>query len=255
MQNQIAVADEPLENLISVEELRARIRFYHLLAGAFVEEPGDGYLAAMRAPLAMAALSELGVNFEADFTDVSLHELVDTLACEYATLFVTSGGCPPVESVRLTGRFQQQPYNDVKATYKRCGFELQQGKYAVFEDQLGVELSFVAALLERQTALLESGDIAAANRLDKEVKRFWATHLGCWVRGFSTLLERMTLHSFYREMARMLYAFTENELVVLKVRVDDIDGGRNIVPKSEISVLFNPDEPVCGSCEHGKTHA
>ncbi|MEO8332019.1 MAG: molecular chaperone TorD family protein [Gallionella sp.] len=255
MQNQNAVAVETLEDVTSVEEMRARIRFYHLLAGAFVEEPGAGYLAAMRAPLAMAALTGLGVNFESDFTDASLHELAETLACEYATLFVTSGGCPPVESARLTGRFQQQPYHEVKATYKRCGFELQQGKHAVFEDQLGVELSFVAAMLERQAALLESGDLAAANRLDKEVKRFWATHLGRWVRGFSTLLERVTLHSFYREMARMLYAFTENELAVLQVRVDDVDGGREAVPKSEISVLFNPDEPVCGSCAHGKTHA
>ena len=252
MQNQNAALAEPMEDSQLPLELRARAGFYQLLAGAFVEEPGCAYLAALRAPEALAALAELGLQFDADFTDVPLDELQDILACEYATLFTTSGGCPPVESSRLTGRFQQEPFHDVKAIYQRCGFELQPGKFAVFEDQLGIELSFVAALLESQAAALESGDMAAARRLEKEVKRFWATHLGRWVRGYATLLARVTEHSFYREIARLLQGFAEEELALLKVRVDDADGGREEVPKSEIQVLFNPDEPVCGGCDHGK---
>ena len=253
MQNQNAVLIEPMEDSLSPLELRARAGYYQLLAGAFAEEPGCDYLAALRAPEAMAALVDLGFQFDADFTGVPLDELQDTLACEYATLFTTSGGCPPVESSRLTGRFQQEPFHDVKAIYQHCGFALQPGKFAVFEDQLGVELSFVAALLENQAAALESGDMATVKRLEKEVKRFWATHLGRWVRGYATLLARATEHSFYREIARLLRGFAEAELALLKVRVDDVDGGREVVPKSEIEVLFNPDEPVCGGCEHGKT--
>lgn len=249
MQNQNTALAEQMKDSL---ELRARASFYQLLAGAFVEEPGHDYLAALRAPEALASLAELGLQFDADFTDVALSDLQDALACEYATLFTSTGGCPPVESARLTGRFQQEPFHDVKAFYQRCGFELQQGKFAVFEDQLGVELSFVAALLERLAATLESGDTAASSRLEKEIKRFWATHLGRWVRGYATLLERVTEHSFYHEIARLLQAFAEEELALLKVRVDDADGGREVVPKSEISVLFNPDEPVCNGCEHGK---
>lgn len=252
MQNQNEALAESMEDSRSPLELRARAGFYQLLAGAFVEEPGSAYLAAMRAPETLAALAELGLHFDTDFTDVPLVELQNILACEYATLFTTAGGCPPVESSRLTGRFQQEPFHEVKATYQRCGFELQPGKFAVFEDQLGIELTFVGALLESQAAALESGDMAAVRRLEKEVKRFWATHLGHWARGYATLLARVTEHSFYREIARLLHGFAEEELVLLKVRVDDADGGREEVPKSEIQVLFNPDEPVCGSCDHGK---
>lgn len=252
MQNQNAALAEPLEDSQSPRELRARAGFYQLLAGAFVEEPRSAYLAALRVPEALAALAELGLRFDMDFTAVPLDELEDILACEYATLFTTAGGCPPVESSRLTGRFQQEPYHQVKAIYQRCGFELQPGRFAVFEDQLGIELSFVAALLESQAAALESGDMAAARRLEKEVKRFWATHLGHWARGYATLLARVTEHSFYREIARLLQGFAEEELALLKVKVDDVDGGRETVPKSEIQVLFNPDEPVCGGCDHGK---
>lgn len=249
MQNQNAVLIETMEYSLSPLELRARAGYYQLLAGAFVEEPGRDYLAALRAPEAQA---ELGLQFDADFTDIPLDTLQDVLACEYATLFTTSGGCPPVESSRLTGRFQQEPFHDVKAIYQRCGFELQQGKFALFEDQIGVELSFVAVLLENQAAAQEHGDMATAKQLEKEIKRFWATHLGRWVRGYATLLERVTEHSFYREIARLLRDFSEAELALLKVRVDDVDGGREVVPKSEIDVLFNPDEPVCGGCDHGK---
>ncbi len=244
---------ESMEDRLSPLELRARAGYYQLLAGAFVEEPGGAYLAALRTPQALAELAALGLHFDADFSDAPLELLQENLACEYATLFTTAGGCPPVESSRLTGRFQQEPYHEVKAVYRRCGFELQPGRFAVFEDQLGVELSFVAALLEQQAVALERGDASAAGRLEKEIKRFWATHLGRWVRGYATLLTRVTEHSFYREIARLLHGFAEEELALLKVRVDDVDGGREVVPKSEIDVLFNPDEPVCGGCEHGKT--
>ncbi|PWB51977.1 MAG: hypothetical protein C3F18_08640 [Nitrosomonadales bacterium] len=252
MQNQNAALIEAMEDRLSPLELRARAGFYQLLAGAFVEEPGRDYLAALRAPAALAALAELGVRLDADFTDISLDELEEALACEYATLFTSPGGCPPVESSRLTGRFQQEPFHEVKALYQRCGFELQQGKFAVFEDQLGAELSFVAALLESQAQALEKSDAAAAARLEKEIKRFWALHLGRWVRGYATLLERVTEHSFYRETARLLQGFAGEELALLGVRVDDVDGGREVVPKSEIPLLFNPGEPVCGGCDHGK---
>ncbi len=95
---------------------------------------------------------------------------------------------------------------------------------------------------------------AIIDPLKDEVRKrgLWATHLGRWVRGYATLLERVTEHSFYREIARLLRDFSEAELTLLKVRVDDMDGGREVVPKSEIDVLFNPDEPVCGGCDHGK---
>lgn len=225
-----------------------RADFYRLFAGAFVEEPSQAYLEALREPQLLAALNELGAGFEDDFSAPPVAELTETLACEYATLFASPGGCAPVESARLTGRLQQQPFFAVQETYQRYGFEVRGARFTPFADQLGVELQFVAELLSLAGAARAQCDLKTAGALDKEVKRFWVQHLGLWVRGICLLIERASLHSFYRGMARLLRAFAEEELAAMNLRVEDQDGGRAAVPKSEIEVLTNPDEPECNAC-------
>lgn len=240
-----------LSNAELAAECRARANVYRLLAGVFLEEPSAEYLSALRSADAMATLKAMGVEFAGDF-NVSLAQLQETLACEYAVLFVVAGGCPPVESVRLTGRYQQQPFFEVRDFYKKHGFSINNGRFAVFEDQLGVELTFLAEMLERAAHHLESWDVKSFTHLEKEIKRFWALHLGKWVRGYATLLERASEHSFYRQMAGLLGDFAEWELDLLGVRVDDLDGGKLKVPKASIEYEFDPDEPVCNSCEKGR---
>ena len=63
------------------------------------------------------------------------------------------------------------------------------------------------------------------------------------------LIERAAAHSFYREMARFLHGFADEEIVAMGLRIDDLDRGRAVVPKTEIRVEFNPGEPVCNACE------
>ncbi len=233
-------------------ECKARANIYRLLAGVFLEEPTAEYLKALRSPAVMASLQGMGVAFAADFTEAPLEKLLDLLACEYAVLFVVAGGCPAVESVRLTGRYQQQPYFEVREFYQQAGFNVSASRFAVFDDQLGVELTFIAELLERAAAALAAGDRIGYALATKEVKRFWALHPGKWVRGYASLLARASEHSFYREMAKLLGNFTEWELELLGVKVDDLDGGKLKVPKAEIEYEFDPNEPVCNSCEKGK---
>jgi TorA maturation chaperone TorD len=235
-----------------VAECKARANIYRLLAGMFIEEPTAAYLNAVRSPEVLASLCGMGVTFSSDFTETPLEQLQETLACEYAVLFVVAGGCPPVESIRLTGRYQQQPFFEVRDFYNKNRFEISTGRFAVFEDQLGVELTFMAEMLERAAVLLDLGDQVAYTKRMKEIKRFWALHLGKWVRGYASLLERASEHSFYREMAKLLGNFAAWELNLLGVKVDDIDGGKLKVPKAEIDYEFNPDEPVCNSCEKGR---
>ena len=239
-------AAEPAE--VTLEDCRARAGVCRLLAGIFVEEASPEFISALRAPETLRCLEESGLNLDADFTEPELAVLADQLAIEYTTLFAASGGFPPVESVRLTGRYQQEPYFAVRETYQRAGFTLQKNRFFVFEDQLGVELCFVAELLERCAAALESGDPAEYKRLERELKRFWTVHLGKWVRGYARLIERAAEHSLYREMARLLGEFAEAEIATLRLRIEDQDKGRAVVPKSEVKVAFNPDEPVCGAC-------
>lgn len=231
------------------QECRARAGVYRLLSGAFVEEVAAGFVNALRTPDTLAQLAEAGLRFDADFLESPVDELVEELAVEYATLFASSGGFPPIESVRLHGGYQQQPAFAAMQTYRRHGFALHPGRHAVFPDQLGVELLFVAELLERASEALDHGDEAAARRLDKEIKRFWVQHLGRWVRGYARLVERAARHSFYREMARFLAGFAEEEIAAMGIVVADADQGKPVAPKVEVKVEFDPKEPVCNACD------
>lgn len=235
------------------EECLARAGIYRVLAGAFVEEPSERFLDALRDETLLVELAEAGVHFDTDFLAGDVAQLAEALACEYTTLFAGSGGFPPIESVRLTGRYKQEPHFQVAQTYRRLGFEVGKGRFEVFADQLGVELMFVAALLERSAGALGRDDTAEFRRLEKEIKRFWTLHLGRWVRGYCRLIERAASHSFYREMARFLGGFAEEEIAAMGLKnIEDLDQGRAVVPKSEIKVEFNPDEPVCGACPSGR---
>jgi len=244
------------EAILDPEQLRAelcaRANLYRILAGVFVEEPSALFLAALREPASLRSLREAGVAFDADFLESDLPLLCDTLACEYATLFASSGGFPPIESVRLTGRFKQDPHFQVAQTYQRMGFEQVKGRFEVFPDQLGIELMFVAELLDRCAVALAREDMPGYKKLEKEIKRFWTLHLGRWVRGYSGLIERATGHSFYREMSRFLGGFAIEEIAAMGLsHLDDLDQGQLEVPKSEIKMEFNADEPVCGECPPG----
>lgn len=247
-----AEAAEELSTEALRDECLARVDVYRLLAGVFVEEPSPAFLIALRAPLARRQFAEAGLAFDADFTDTPLDTLVETLACEYTTLFANSGGFPPVESVRLTGRYKQDPHFEVGETYRRLGFAMSKGRFEVFPDQLGIELMFVAEMLERAATALEAANQQEGRReyrrLEREIKRFWSLHLGRWVRGYSRLIERSAEHSFYREMARFLGGFAAEEIDAMGLRIEDSDQGRVVVPKAEVRVEFDPNEPVCTGC-------
>lgn len=240
-----AILASPAE---TAAECRARASLYRLLSGVFVEESAAEFLAAIRTPDMQQQLAETGLQFDADFTAAPMAELADALAVEYATLFAASGGFPPVESVRLYGRFKQEPNFETMQTYKRLGFKLQPGRFEVFADQLGIELMFIAELLEREAQSLDAGDTATHRKLEKEIKRFWSQHLGRWVRGYARLIERAATHSFYREMARFLGGFAEEEIQAMNLRIEDADQARLEVPKAEVRVEFDPNEPVCNGC-------
>lgn len=230
-------------------ECAARADVYRMLSGVFIEELTPSLLQQMRQPAWLQAMQQVGLTFEADFLEADAPSLLDALSCEYTTLFAASGGFPPVESVRLTGRYKQEPCHQVTVFYQRLGFVPVKTRFEVFPDQLGVELFFVAQLLDRCAQAAQAADALTYKNLDKEIKKFWTLHLGRWVRGFASLVVRAANHSFYREMARFTHGFCQEEIAAMGLtRLEDLDQGKLIVPKSEIQVEFNPDEPVCGAC-------
>lgn len=243
----VAVMVDPPTTLDACE-FRSRAGIYRLLSSAFIEELQAELIDAIRSPGSLEALVEAGVAFADDFLSPLTADLVDALGIEYASMFVAAGGFPPIESARLTGRIQQGPYHEVRSIYRAAGFEVARGRFHVFDDQIGVELLFVAETLERAADALDRGDRAAARRFELDVKRFWTLHLGRWVRGYARLVQRASQHSFYREMGRLLEAFAECEIAGMRLRIPDSDQGRLVVPKADPGVEVNPDEPVCNGC-------
>lgn len=238
------VSRSPFDALEAAEDCAARAGVYRLLSSVFAEEPSREFLAGLRQPAALDALKEMGLDFAADFTDTPLDTLSEILACEYTTLFASPGGVPPLESARLTGRMQQEPCLAVQADYRRLGFAMQGGRFAIFEDHLGVELAYLAALLARAEKAANACDEREFRRLDKEVKRFLSLHPGRWARGYARQVERATEHSFYREMAKLLGGFIASEIEHLRLKVEDADGTRPEEPEME------EDGPVCGGASH-----
>lgn len=247
---------ESAEMELTNEELRsecqARANMYRMLAGAFLEEPTVEYLNALRSTGSMEMLQTMGAAFDEDFLGTPVEKLQDEVAIEYTALFVASGGCPAIESVRLYGRFQQQPFFESRETYQKAGFKVVGARFAIYDDQLGAQLSFIAELLDRAGNALASGNRVEYERQMKEIKRFWVQHPGKWVRGYASLLERAAEHSFYREMAKLLGGFAQWELDLLGVKVDDLDEGKVKVPKKEVEYEYDPSEPVCNACEKGR---
>lgn len=215
----------------SVEALNSRAHWYRLLAGVFAEEPQAPFLRELRSQACIEALAEVGVSFGEDFLATGEEKLLEDLAAEYTMLFVAPGGFPPVESVRLQGGYRQSAFNEVRDAYAAEGFNVQSGRFAIFDDHLVAQMQFVAALLERQAEALAAAEEQEARRLEKTVKRFWMKHLGRWCRGYAQLVEEAAEHSFYREMARLLDAFVTAELDIMGLDVVDEDGGKLRAPK------------------------
>ena len=242
------IRDVDAERARVIDDYAAGAGFCRLLAGAFAEEPSRRYLAALRTPEALESLRSMGATFDADFLEAEADALHEALACEWAMLFAAPGGFPPAESVRLTGRTQQEPFHAVRAFYRAAGFQVVPGRFAIADDHLGVELIFVGTLMDRAGAALADGNDAAHVGALKDLKRFWVLHLGRWIRGYASLVERVAFHSLFREMARLLGAFAESEIEALGVRVEDVDGGREKVPLAEVAIQVDPDEPECNAC-------
>jgi TorA maturation chaperone TorD len=222
-----------MEQTDAVEALKSRAHWYRLLAGVFAEELHAQFLRELRNEGCLETFAELGVNFGDDFLTRDEETLLEELAAEYTMLFVAPGAFPPIESVRLQGGYKQSASSETRDAYTVEGFAVQSGRFATFDDHLAVEMQFVAALLERQADALSSGDEQEARRLEKTAKRFWMKHLGRWCRGYAQLVEDASEHSFYREMAILLSAFTAAELELMGLDVADEDGARLRAPKPE----------------------
>lgn len=192
---------------------KGRGRVYRLLAAVYLKEAGPELLDILLQDEVSVVLKELGVDIGRTVPVKSPggdKAFLDSLAEEYAALFVLPGGLPPYESVRTKGLLCQEPEWEVREFYKRSGLLLQDGS-RLFADHIGIELDFMGYLAYTEADSWDKKDEEQALRWLGFEREFFKGHLGRWVFGFLDDLDRLAFHPFYRGISVLTRKFMEIE--------------------------------------------
>ncbi len=177
--------------------LEARSGLYALLGRCLEGEVDAALLGMLRGALG-DVIGELGLDLGADVMNAPERQVLDTLAEEYASLFVAPGAASPFRSVFESGRLFQTQADLAAAAYREAGFAFRNVHSGEFADHIGVMLAFVGRLLNLEAQALRAGnaDAAAAWRARRE--RFLLRQLGPWAVGWCRRARACARHDFYR---------------------------------------------------------
>ena len=196
-----------MENKIN--EIRCGL--YRLLGRIYLLEFEEAQIAALRGmsfpevtgdSAAEAYLADGYALVKAYFADNTKTDaqIAEELACDYALTFLSAGdqsgnSAYPYESVYTDN--VRQIYGESRAKVEKClaasGLKLREDMFTVMEDQIGVELEYMAELIE-------SGDEAAQ-------KAFLKGHLLNWVNSFTSDVVRYAATDFYKGWAKITNGF------------------------------------------------
>lgn len=173
---------------------------FALLSSMYLCKPTGEALANWRQLLEaepLAGTEELAKALHAINPD-SEQELEDIL-WEYTRLFIGPYrlAAPPWESVYTSPKrlLMQEAVDRVQKFYAEAGVQL--GDTAIMPDHAGIELNFVAILLEKIKS-----DPDREPRYRELADRFAVEHLKRWLPAFSVDLEKASVSPLYKELAR-----------------------------------------------------
>ncbi len=149
----------PVSEMVQV--LEAQSGLYTLLGRCLEGEVDAALLGILRGALG-EVIGELGLELGADVMNAPERQVLDTLAEEYASLFVAPGAVSPFRSVFESGRLFQTQADIAAAAYREAGFAFQSIHSGEFADHIGVMLAFVGRLLNLEADALRAGDADAA---------------------------------------------------------------------------------------------
>lgn len=162
-------------------------------------------LAEIDAPLAQA-IEELPVFGQA-LADSGGPSALPSLRAEYTRTFLMN--VHPYESVYLdeSGMLNTPLSGGVLEHYREHGYEPEAATTTGAPDHLGLELGFMAHLVEREAATrcAGNGDVAEALRADQ--LHFLADHLVRWAPIFGHLLAQVAASPFYRALGQVVERF------------------------------------------------
>ena len=196
------------------EELEAAYAYlYTLAARGFVDTPDEEFVSAVRSDLTLDAALLLGeFGHRGSRVADSLESMRANISCctpsAYADLFMGPGGVKVViweSAVRTATRsLFQKGTLDVRECYAREGFVVQ-GYPRVSDDQLGTELSFMAALCTKALDAHNRGDVEERDRVSLSRRAFGTDHLLQWCKLVIEELQRFDKGRFWIACATMAF--------------------------------------------------
>ncbi len=159
---------------------------------------------------------------------------IETLAVDYARIFlsagVSEGAAYPIESVYTSPEHlvMQDAWEAVCRTYREAGFE-KDAKVDVHEDQLGLELLFLAHLNDRLLASISAEgddperDAAYRNTL-RSSKTFLTEHPLRWVGDFCRDVRKCPATDFYPAVSLLTEGFLAMDAALLDDLLAEAEG-------------------------------
>lgn len=152
----------------------------------------------------------------------------ETEAQEYASLFEGPGrvGAAPWESVHLsaTGLTFQEETLAVRHWYRRFGLESLK-IHNEPDDHIGLELSFLAHLINRTGAAIGEDDWAAVEHYVDAQRQFLAEHLGRWIGRWARQVEAHARTNCWRGVALLLHSAVTSWQELLNGDLEEITTG------------------------------
>ena len=193
----------------ALAELMSARSLYILLGRVFLKEIDKEFYSLLRSEEMIRALEPLQAGLGGD--GCSDEEVLERLAVEYSALFIQPGSFPPYESIFKKGRHLAEPADQVEIIYQLNGFDYRSQWPSLFPDHLGLEMNFVASLLDSQLKALAKGAMEEAKRLEDVRAGFMKKHLCQWGPQYMEKIAEMTSDPFYNPLVNFARSFLESE--------------------------------------------
>jgi TorA maturation chaperone TorD len=205
------------EECVAPELSRMRANVFRMLSGLFLAEPAEELLEK----LALEETWEIIGWFAGPGSCQPLRDLAQSgrlsaaeLRAAFHALFHVPLGAFvfPFESCYRVasppGPLMGPPAIEVQSAYAAAGFATVP-ELAEPPDHAGVELAFVAALLDEQAAAQEAGDEEKAAAAAGRIQAFCRDHLGRWLPALRDRIRSTGVSAFYTEVAALAAGVVE----------------------------------------------
>ena len=193
----------------NLDNVKAASALFAMLSDVFLRLPTrDGVVSLLATPVEQLRGddgAEALAEFVAENRDRDAETVLTEMAIDRAALVRGTGAKevkPPYECLYV-GRNQNDVMGSLNRYYAEQGFEKQDGIHDT-SDQIGVELAFVAAMLERQSALLEAGEYVEAEAAIEAVSTFRSQHLNRWAGQYADALINHADTGYWRAVGLLL---------------------------------------------------